>query len=80
MFCKRVVTWKYLRHPNVVPLIGAVMDEAQLVFVSEWISNGNVNEFVKKHPDADRLGLVGFRSRSRCLHFRLIDDRIIPSA
>ena len=56
------------------------MDEAQLVFVSDWMSNGNVNEFVKKHPDADRLGLVGFRSRSCCLHFRLIDDRIIPSA
>ena len=31
----------------------------QFVMVSEWMVNGNINEFVKVHPDADRLGLVG---------------------
>ena len=58
------------------------MDEAdfRFGFASDWMPNGNINEFVKNHPDADRLRLVSFRSTSRCLHFRLIDDRIIPSA
>ena len=34
------------------------MTEARIGFVSDWMSNGNINEFVKKHPDADRLELV----------------------
>ena len=58
------MAWKYLRHPNVVPLIGAVMDGPQLLFVSDWMSNGNINVFVRTHPDADRLELVSFRSAS----------------
>ena len=52
--------WKALRHPNVLPLIGVAMAEAQFAMVSEWMVNGNINEFVKANPDADRLGLVGF--------------------
>ena len=60
MFCKEVVTWNTLRHPNVLPLIGATMAEAQFAMISEWMANGNISEFVKTHPDADRLGLVCF--------------------
>ena len=59
-FCKEVVTWKTLRHPNVLPLIGVTMTETQFEMVSEWMVNGNINDFVKTHPDIDRLGLVGF--------------------
>ena len=28
--------------------------------VSEWMGSGNINEFLKANPDANRLGLVGF--------------------
>ena len=52
------MTWKTLRHPNVLPLIGVTMTETQFAMVSEWMESGNINDFVKKHPDADRLGLV----------------------
>jgi len=51
--------WSGLRHPNVLPLLGAATINTRLVMVSEWMANGTVNEFVKAHPDADRLGLVG---------------------
>jgi len=34
------------------------MSETRLAMASEWMTNGNVNEFVKAHVDADRLGLV----------------------
>ena len=29
--------------------------------VSEWMANGNINEFVRVHPDANRFELVSFR-------------------
>ena len=31
--------------------------------VSDWMVNGNINEFVRAHPDANLLELVGFSSR-----------------
>ena len=51
--------WKHLRHPNVMPLMGATMTDGRFEMVSKWMVNGNINEFVKIHPDADRLELVG---------------------
>jgi len=50
--------WRSLRHPNILPLLGVTMNETQLVMASEWMMNGNINEFMKAHADADRLGLV----------------------
>lgn len=38
------------------------MTETQFAMVSDWMENGNVNEFVKKYPHANRLQLVGVRS------------------
>ena len=61
-FCKEVMTWKALRHPNVLPLLGVMMDNNQLAMVSEWMANGNINEFIKTHRDANRFELVGFYS------------------
>ena len=26
--------------------------------ISGWMENGTINQFIKKHPDVDRLGLV----------------------
>ena len=57
-YCKEVVTWKTLRHPNVLPLVGVTMSENQFAMVSDWMSNGNINEFLGANPDADRLKLV----------------------
>jgi len=54
--------WGALRHPNVLPLLGANMTSSQFVMVSEWMVDGNINAFVKAHPDANRLELVGFPS------------------
>ena len=35
------------------------MSETRFATVSEWMENGNINEYVKAHPDKDRLKLVG---------------------
>jgi len=59
-FCKEVVIWRTLQHPNVLPLVGVIMSESQFAMVSDWMGNGNINDFVKAHPDADRLRPVSF--------------------
>ena len=63
-FCESVVVWKGLRHPNILPVLGVTMDGYRLVMVSEWLECENINEFVKEHPDKNRLELVGFSLRS----------------
>ena len=60
MFCKEVMTWKALRHQNVLPLLGVTMSTNQFAMASEWMDNGNINEFIKAHGDVDRFELVRF--------------------
>ena len=59
-FCKEVLTWKALRHQNVLLLLGVTMSNNQFAMVSEWMVNGNINKFVKAHRDANQSELVGF--------------------
>ena len=49
--------WKHLHHQNIVPLLGVTSSPVQLI--SEWMPNGELTEHIKRHPDTDRLGLVG---------------------
>ena len=49
--------WKHLTHQNVLPLLGVTIDPFQLV--SGWMSGGDLPDYIKRNPDADRLGLVG---------------------
>ena len=50
----------FLHHPNVLPLLGVTMTENQFAMVFERAENGNINEFLKAHHDADRVDLVRF--------------------
>ena len=36
------------------------MGDSQFAMVSEWMVNGNINEFVKANRDVNRFDLVGF--------------------
>ena len=51
--------WKRLTHPNIVHLLGVTLTPLQLI--SDWMSGGDLPEYIEKYPDADRLGLVGVR-------------------
>ena len=53
------MAWKHLRHPNILPLLGVTFTESHFAMVSEWMDNGNVNEFIRIDPDANRTALVG---------------------
>jgi len=58
VFCKEVVIWKRISHPNVVPFLGVSEAPTPLCMVSEWMPNGNVRDYVGKNPEASRLQLV----------------------
>ena len=49
---------KFLQHPNVLPLVGVTMSKTRFAMISDWMKNGNINEFVKEHPEVNRFGLV----------------------
>jgi len=52
--------WKYLAHPNIVPLLGLTTDPLQLI--SDPMSGVTLTEYIANHPETDRLGLVGIPS------------------
>ena len=54
---QEAVVWKRLVHPNIVPLLGITPEPLQLI--SEWMPGGDLTEYIKKHPGAHRVGLVG---------------------
>ena len=37
------------------------MCDDHFAMTSDWMVGGNINEFVKLHPDVNRFELVGFR-------------------
>ena len=58
------MTWKSLRHPNVLPLVGVAMGNNKFAMVSEWMANGSIDEYVKAHANVNRFELVSFHCRS----------------
>ena len=63
--------WKSLRHPNMLPLLGVMMSGDRFSIVSEWMPNGDINQFVKTRVDVNRYELVSYSS-NRGLEFSLI--------
>jgi len=57
-FCREVVTWKTLHHPNVLPLLGVTMGVYDFALASEWMKNGNINEFARARPNVNRFELL----------------------
>ncbi|KAF9266392.1 kinase-like protein [Marasmius fiardii PR-910] len=56
-FCKEVLIWTQLSHPNILPLIGVNSDlfEPEFCLVSPWMINDDIISFLKRKPDHDRL-------------------------
>ena len=52
--------WKTLRHQNVLPMLGVTMGNYHFAMASEWMDNGNINEYITAHWNANRFELVGF--------------------
>jgi serine/threonine protein kinase len=58
-FCKEVVLWSTLSHPNVLKLAGVQgdMEKGQFATVSEWMAHGNIMEYIRNNR-VNRLELV----------------------
>ena len=61
-FCREGVAWKHLRHPNILPLLGVTVSEHRFALVSEWMENGNINEFIARDRHVSRAELVCYYS------------------
>jgi len=59
-FCSEVLVWRQLRHPNILPFIGANLElfEPRFCFISPWMNNGDIMSYLKQHPDHDRFKTV----------------------
>ncbi|CAE6404284.1 unnamed protein product [Rhizoctonia solani] len=50
--------WSRMEHRNIHQLMGVIVFKDQyLGMVSEWMENGHLHNYLKKHPDADRYRL-----------------------
>ena len=65
-FCREVVIWKNLSHPNILPFVGATLVTEQkrekYEIVSEFMVNEDIRAFIQRNKDVNRLELVGFDS------------------
>ena len=57
-FCREAVAWGYLKHANILPLLGVTLAEGRFAMVSEWMDNGNITDFIERNPKANRTELV----------------------
>ena len=58
-FCREVITWKHLTHPNILPLWGvSITAEHRLHILTEWMPNGNIVRYTRSNLAANRLELV----------------------
>ncbi|KAF9780033.1 kinase-like domain-containing protein [Thelephora terrestris] len=58
--CREAIGWKRLTHPNILPLLGIsiVPDNNRLDILTEWMPSGNIMEYTKSNPEANRLRLL----------------------
>ncbi|KDR67956.1 hypothetical protein GALMADRAFT_257468 [Galerina marginata CBS 339.88] len=56
-FCSELLLWRQLRHPNILPLMGANLElfAPQFCFISPWLRNGDIMMYLKQHPGHDRF-------------------------
>lgn len=53
--------WRQLHHINVLPLLCLFRgndDHPRIGLVSPWMENGNIQRYVYRKPNADRVSLV----------------------
>lgn len=59
--------WIKLDHPNILKFMGYVVEENGFpALISEWMGNGTVLDYVKKHPDTDVFSLVSLLKTRLC--------------
>ncbi|EMD37460.1 hypothetical protein CERSUDRAFT_50723, partial [Gelatoporia subvermispora B] len=55
---KELFILKYIRHPNIVPFRGVSYQTSKLYIVCDFMSQGNVNEYLEENQSANKLQLL----------------------
>ena len=58
-YCKEVIICKQAKHPNILSIEGVAPRLFEFCMVSQWMPNGNMLGYVERHPEVNRLELVG---------------------
>ncbi|KAK0447534.1 kinase-like domain-containing protein [Armillaria borealis] len=58
--CQEALVWRNLKHPNILPFLGVNLQlrAPNICLVSPWMKNGNINEFLSRNPDRDRVSAM----------------------
>ena len=75
-FCREVIGWKHLIHPNILPLLGVYMspDSNRFDILTDWMPNGNLVQYAKSNPEVNRLKLVSMLAIPSFAIVRLFTD------
>ncbi|KAF9457681.1 kinase-like domain-containing protein [Collybia nuda] len=57
-FSQEVILWGQLSHTNLLPFYGLYRFRSRLCLVSPWMDNGDINSYLEKNPDANRILLA----------------------
>lgn len=55
---QEILIWRRLAHPHVLPVLGVSPKLFPLCIITERMINGNIMDFMSKHPGVNRLHLV----------------------
>ncbi|KAG6907607.1 hypothetical protein DXG01_008225 [Tephrocybe rancida] len=55
---KEVILWGQLSHPNVLPIYGVYRFQNRICLVSPWMEAGDIAQYLKYRPGADRVQLA----------------------
>lgn len=55
---------KQLEHENILPFYGVSTTISDLCMVFPWYDNGNIMEYLRKKPDANRFDLASIFKRT----------------
>lgn len=51
-----------MQDPNILPFLSATLEPNEFTLVSEWMTNGNINNFIQKHTEVNLVQLVCYRT------------------
>ncbi|KAG8920393.1 hypothetical protein FRC01_000787 [Tulasnella sp. 417] len=57
-FEREATTWRRLRHPHILKFLGTLERDGHLYFVSPFINNGTLVDYIIKSPDANRIRVL----------------------
>ncbi|KAG6843839.1 hypothetical protein H0H87_012670, partial [Tephrocybe sp. NHM501043] len=55
VYAREAILWGQLSHPNLLPFYGLHFFRSQVAFVAPWAEKGNLNDYLSREPNANRV-------------------------